>query len=318
MNGTGRAKTSILGRFRGAGSREGEHSGFSTAPSLERGRPIQPTPAALDEWRELNARWFQFATFCPLTRLHGELQPREPWTFGGDEHPAYRAIAKFDRLRYRLLPYLYAIAGAATHEDGTMMRPLVMDFPGDATARELTDEYMYGPALLVAPVTTYQARSRPVYLPATRGGWFDFWSGAAVAGGRQIEAPAPYDALPLHVRAGSIVPVGPDLQYTNEKPADPITLYVYAGADGAFTLYEDDGTTYGYERGECARIPLRWDDAKRTLTIGLRSGSFPGMLAERTFEVVLVSPRQPVGFSFFPQADRSVRYHGESVTLSFR
>jgi len=278
----------------------------------------QPTPAALDEWRELNARWFQFATFCPLTRLHGELQPREPWTFGSDEHPAYRTIAKFDRLRYRLLPYLYAIAGAATHEDGTMMRPLVMDFPGDGTARELTDEYMYGPAFLVAPVTTYQARSRPVYLPATRGGWFDFWTGAAVTGGRQIEAPAPYDTLPLHVRAGSIVPVGPDLQYTDEKPADPITLYVYAGADGAFTLYEDDGVSYGYERGQCARIPLRWDEAKRELTIDRRSGSFPGMLAGRTFEVVLVAPGRSVGFSCSPKADRSVLYRGEPVTLSFR
>ncbi|HVS54607.1 MAG TPA: TIM-barrel domain-containing protein [Opitutaceae bacterium] len=276
-----------------------------------------PTPEALDEWRELNARWFQFATFCPLTRLHGELQPREPWTFGGDDHPAYRAIAKFDRLRYRLLPYLYSIAAAATHDDGTMMRPLVMDFPADAKARTLTDEYLFGPAFLVAPVTQYQARSRAVYLPDTRGGWFDFWTGAQLAGGKQIDAPAPYDALPLHVRAGAIVPFGPDVQWTDEKPADPITLHIYAGADGAFTLYEDDGKTYGYERGEFARIPLRWDDATRTLTIGARTGTFPGMLAERTFEVVLVSAAKPVGFSFASKPDRTVRYRGERLTLTF-
>jgi alpha-D-xyloside xylohydrolase len=272
-----------------------------------------PKPEDVEEWRELNARWFQFATFCPVTRLHGELQPREPWTFGGDTHPAYQAIVKFDRLRYRLLPYIYSLAGAATLDGGTFMRPLVMDFPRDAKARAIADQYLFGPAVLVAPVTTYQARHRSVYLPATPGSWFDFWSGAATTGGQTIDAPAPYDALPLFVRAGAIVPFGPDLQYIGEKPADPITLCVYAGADGAFTLYEDDGLTYGYERGEFARIPLRWDDARRTLTIGKREGAFPGMLAERTFAIVLVTSDRPVGFSFAPKADRTISYRGEPI-----
>jgi alpha-D-xyloside xylohydrolase len=272
-----------------------------------------PKPEDAEEWRELNARWFQFATFCPVTRLHGELQPREPWTFGGDTHPAYQTIVKFDRLRYRMLPYIYSLAGAATLDAGTFMRPLVMDFPRDAKARTIADQYLFGPALLVAPVTTYQARQRPVYLPATPGGWFDFWTGAATAGGQTIDAPAPYDALPLFVRAGAIVPFGPELQYTGEKPADPITLYVYAGADGTFTLYEDDGLTYGYERGEFARIPLRWDNTRHTLTIGKREGAFPGMLAGRTFEIVLVTPDRPVGFSFTPKADRTIPYRGEPI-----
>jgi len=277
----------------------------------------QPEPEDAEEWRELNARWFQFATFCPLTRLHGELQPREPWAFGGDAHPAYQAIVKFDRLRYRLLPYIYALAGGVTLDGGTMMRPLVMDFPADATARTAADEYLFGPALLVAPVTTYQARSRAVYLPATTGGWFDFWTGGAVVGGRTVDAPAPYDALPLFVRAGAIIPFGPELQYTAEKPADPITLCIYAGADGAFTLYEDDGLTNGYERGAFARIPLRWDDTARTLQIGVRTGTFPGMLAERTLQVILVSKQKPVGFSFAPQPDRTVRYRGDAINLTF-
>ncbi len=193
----------------------------------------QPTPADTEEWRELNARWFQFGTFSPLTRLHGELKPREPWAFGGDHSPAYQTIVKFDRLRYRLLPYIYSLAGATTQDADTMMRPLVMDFPGDTTARELVDEYMFGPAFLVAPVTGYQARSRNVYLPAATGGWYDFWTGASTAGGRTMDAAAPYDSMPLFIRAGSIIPTGPDLQYTGEKTADPITLYVYAGADGA-------------------------------------------------------------------------------------
>jgi alpha-D-xyloside xylohydrolase len=274
-------------------------------------------PEDAKEWRELNTRWFQFATFCPLTRLHGELKPREPWTFGGDSHPAYQTIVKFDNLRYRMLPYVYSLAGAVTQDGGTMMRPLVMDFQNDPKARELTDEYMFGPAFLVSPVTTYQARSRSVYLPSTTGGWYNFWTGAGTAGGQTVDAAAPYDTLPLFIRAGSIIPFGPELQYTSEKPAEPITLYVYAGTDGAFTLYEDDGLTYGYEKGAFARIPILWDDAARTLTIGKRTGQFPGMLDKRTFNVVLVAKGKPIGFSFTPKADHSVKYSGKPVQIKF-
>jgi alpha-D-xyloside xylohydrolase len=274
-------------------------------------------PEDAKEWCELNARWFEFATFCPLMRLHGELKPREPWTFGGDTGPAYQTIVKFDNLRYRMLPYIYSIAGDVTLDGGTMMRPLVMDFQNDTTAREIVDEYMFGPAFLVNPVTTYQARSRSVYLPKTAGGWYDFWSGQWLSAAQTIDAPAPYDSLPLFIRAGSIIPFGPELQYTGEKPADPITLYVYAGADGAFTLYEDDGLTYGYEKGAFARIPIRWDDASKTLTIGKRAGKFPGMLDKRTFNVVLITKNKPAGFSSMPTPDRSVKYSGESVQIKF-
>jgi alpha-D-xyloside xylohydrolase len=274
-------------------------------------------PADAEEWAELNTRWFEFGTFAPLLRVHGQYPYREMWEFGGDASPAYRAQLKFDRLRYRLLPYLYSLAGAVTQEGGTIMRPLVMDFRTDATARDVGDEYMFGPALLVSPVTEYRARSRPVYLPQAAG-WFDFWTGAAVAGGQTVDAPAPYDAIPVHVRAGAILPVGPELQYAGEKPADPVTLCVYAGADGAFTLYEDDGLTYGYEQGAFARIPLRWDDAAQTLTIGRREGAFPGMLAERTFHIVVVTKDRPQGFSFDPPAGRTVSYHGEATTVSLR
>ena len=277
-----------------------------------------PKPEDFQEWCELNARWFQFATFCPLTRLHGELKPREPWTFGDDSHPAYQTIVKFDNLRYRMLPYIYSLAGGVTQDGGTMMRPLVMDFQNDAKARDITDEYMFGPAFLVSPVTTYQARSRSVYLPPTSGDWYDFWTGAYTEGGQTIDAPAPYDALPLFIRAGSIIPFGPELQYTGEKPADPITLYVYAGADGAFTLYEDDGLTYGYEKGAFARIPIGWDDVTRTLTIGKRAGKFPGMLTKRTFNVVLVTKHKPAGFSFTPKADQTVTYRGKEVKVTFK
>jgi alpha-D-xyloside xylohydrolase len=276
-----------------------------------------PTPANAEEWCELNTRWFQFGTFCPLTRLHGELKPREPWTFGGDNHPAYQTIVKFDHLRYRLLPYIYSIAGEVTLDAGTMMRPLVMDFQNDTMARGIVDEYMFGPAFLVAPVTTYQARSRNVYLPPTSGDWYNFWTGIHTAGGQTIDALAPYDSMPLFIRAGSIIPFGPELQYTGEKPADPITLSVYAGADGTFTLYEDDGLTCGYEKGAFARIPIHWDDAAKTLTIGKREGKFPGMLAKRTFNVVLVTKDKPAGFSFTPKADQIVAYQGKEAKVKF-
>src|SRR5512141_74981 len=193
------------------------------------------------------------------------------------------------------------------------MRPLVMDFSADAKARELADEYMFGPAFLVAPVTTYKARSRSVYLPA--GTWYDFWTGDAAGKVGVLDAKAPYDAIPLYVRAGSIVPFGPELQYTTEKKPDPITLLVYAGANGSFTLYEDDGLTYNYEKGQFAKTPIHWNDATQTLTIGKREGSFPEMLVSRKFEIVLVSKDKPVGFSFATKADRTVSYKGDEVVV---
>ena len=274
----------------------------------------KPKPEDVEEWRELNARWFQFGAFVPLLRVHGEAPKREMWELGGESHPAYQTELKFDKIRYRLLPYVYSLAGAVTHQGGTIMRPLAMDFRTDKQALDVSDQYLFGPAFLVSPVTTYKARSRSVYLPRAAG-WYDFWDGSESAGGKTIEVPAPYNSMPLHVRAGSIVPMGPALQYTDEKPADPIVLWVYAGADGAFALYEDDGVTYGYEKGAFARIPIRWHDGSRTLTIGAREGSFPDMLKQRTFQVVLVAKDKPVGFSFTPKADKVVHYDGASVEL---
>ena len=268
-----------------------------------------------DEWRELNARWFEFSTFTPLLRVHGELRPREMWTLG-EGSPAYNAELKFDRLRYALLPYIYSQAGWITQRDYTMLRPLVMDFPYDRTARELNDEYMFGPALLVTPVTQYKQRERQVYLPSASA-WYDYWTGQPVSSG-SISAQAPYDQIPVFVRAGSILPYGPALQYVAEKVADPITLYVYAGADGQFTLYEDQGTTFDYERGGFSQIPMRWNDRTGTLTLGKRSGSYDGMLRDRTFQVVLVSKKHPVGCTVTPALLKSVRYTGDLIRLKLQ
>lgn len=276
----------------------------------------KPAPEDLDEWSEMNTRWFEYATFVPILRVHGQAPKREMWEFGGDGSPAYRAQLKFDRLRYRLLPYIYSLAGAVTLNSGTLLRPLVMDFGSDLHARDIGDEYMFGPALLVSPVVTYKARARDVYLPAAIGGWYSLWTGVRAPAG-SISAPAPFDAIPVYVRAGSIVPFGPEIQYTDDKPADPLTVFVYTGADGAFALYEDDGVSYQYEKGMFARIELEWDEARRTLTIGDRQGSFPGMLEHRTFQIVLVSPHRPVAFSFQPAIDKAVRYDGATVRIPF-
>lgn len=279
---------------------------FSTAK-------VKPDDA--EEWRELNVRWFQYGAFCPLLRVHGESRPREIWTLGDESSPAYQAELKFDRLRYRMFPYLYSLAGAVTHRDDTLMRPLVMDFPHDLRARIRADEYMFGPAFLVAPVTRYKERSRSVYLPAAAG-WYDFWTGQAVSPRAWITAAAPYDAIPVFVRAGSIVPFGPELQYIAEKPSDPIMLYIYEGADGAFTLYEDQGSNYDYEKGASSEIPMHWNDAAKKLTIGARKGSFGGMLQHRTFEIVLVSREHPAGFSFDPKSVGTLKYQGAPVSLT--
>ena len=268
------------------------------------------------EWDELLTRWFQYGTFTPLLRVHGQddrVGPREMYNLSTE---AFEAQLKFDRLRYRLLPYLYSLAGAVTHDADTIMRALVMDFPSDTRVHEIGDSYMFGPALLVSPVTTYRARQREVYLPATAGGWYDFWTGSQQAGGQTITASAPYDSMPLYVRAGSIVPTGPELRFTDEVAPDPITLTVYAGADAQFRIYEDDGLTYDYEGGAFSRITIRWDDATRTLTLADREGSFAGMLETRTFDIILVEPSRPVGFSFTPQADTSVVYDGSAVSVT--
>jgi len=225
-------------------------------------------------------------------------------------------MRKFDRLRYRLLPYIYSLAGMVSHRGGTILRPLAMDFRADKASREIDDEFMFGPAFLVNPVTSYGARSRLVYLPPAAG-WYDFWTGVRFAGAAMVRSPAPFEAIPIYVRSGSIVPVGPELQYTSEKLADPITVYVYAGADGAFTLYEDEGTTYDYEKGAFSTIAFSWDDAKKTLTIGERAGEFVGMPKQRTFQVILVSQTKAVPFSFTAKADKSVDYSGAAVAVDF-
>ena len=192
------------------------------------------------------------------------------------------------------------------------MRALPMDWPADPLVRDLDDQWMFGPALMPCPVSEYGARLREVYFP--EGGWYDFYTGEFLPGARSRIVDAPYERIPLYVRAGSILPFGPEMQWSDEKPAEDIRLYVYAGADADFNLYEDDGLTFAYEKGACTTIPIHWDDAARTLTFGARSGSFPGMLQERRFTVVVVDPAHPHAYD--PDADgKVVNYNGELIKL---
>jgi len=197
----------------------------------------------------------------------------------------------------------------------TFMRPLVMDFPGDKEAINVGNEYLFGPSILVTPVTTQAATTQSVYLPATSGPWVNFWTGAASEAGKKLEAAAPVETLPLFIRPGSIVPMGPFLQYSDEKKPDPIELRVYPGANGSFTLYEDENDSYRYEKGAYATIPLAWDDAAKTLTIGTRKGDFPGMLRDRTFSVVLVKEGHGEGIAVVEKPEQVVKYSGAELKV---
>ena len=266
------------------------------------------------KFRELFVRWFQFGTFSPIFRVHGTRNPSENelWSYGPD---AQKILVDFDTLRYRLMPYIYSQAWQVTGNHGTLMRPLVMDWRNDAEAQNTGDEYLFGPSILVSPVTTLGATSRTVYLPQSR--WYNFWTGESIEGGKRIQADAPLSKLPLYVRAGSILPMGPAMEWSTEKPADPIELRIYPGADGDFTLYEDQNDGYAYEKGVYATIAMHWDDAAKTLTIGPRQGSFPEMLAQRTFRIVLVGNGHGAGIAETATQDRAVTYTGAKTAASF-
>lgn len=270
--------------------------------------------ADLKEWRELNTRWYQFGAFAPLFRAHGQWPFREVFNIAPESHPAYKSILYYTKLRYNLMPYIYSLAGMTYYNDYTIMRPLVMDFPADKNVRDIKDEYMFGPDLLVAPVYTYGARSRKVYFPAAEG-WYDFYTGKFIAGGQTLDIAAPYERIPLFVRAGSILPVGGDIQSTAEVSTEPVTLFVAAGADGSFTLYDDEGINYNYEKGMKSTISLSYDNATSTLTIGNREGEYPGMSQSRKFNIVKVDPTHPVAFDK-KATGKMVDYTGKEIKIT--
>jgi alpha-D-xyloside xylohydrolase len=274
------------------------------------------TPNAADrrEWLELNTRWFEFGAFVPLFRSHGQMPYREIYNLGASSPDVYRALVYYDKLRYRLLPYIYTLAAQTYHNDYTIMRGLIMDFPADPNVRNIGDQYMFGPAFLVSPVYQYGAKARDVYLPAGAS-WYDFYTAQKLEGGTHVNTTAPVERIPLYVRAGSIIPIGPEIQYTAEKRDAPITLYVYTGHDGEFVLYEDSGSDYGYEKGAFTTIRLTYDDARGELRIGARNGTFPGMVDKRTFNVRWIRDGARGAADFDAKPDQTLEYVGAELVI---
>ncbi|MFC6651694.1 TIM-barrel domain-containing protein [Paenibacillus rhizoplanae] len=266
-------------------------------------------------YRELYVRWFQLGAFLPMFRSHGTDTPREIWQFGQEGELMYDTLVNYLKLRYRLMPYIYSLAGAVAHRSYTMFRALAFDYREDVRVHSISDQFMFGPAFMVAPVTEAMyygpgsrelegvLKQRSVYLP--EGEWYDYWSDERLEGGVTIVAKADLETLPLYVRAGSVVPLGPDVQYTDEQPEAVTRLKVYGGKDAVFTLYEDEGDNYNYETGSYAMIELSWCEADRSLTIGKRAGDYAGMQAVRQFAVELAGYAGSV----------IVTYEGEALTV---
>ena len=290
------------------------------------------------QFQELYVRWMQYGLFCPVFRSHGADAPREIWQFGEKGQPVYDIIEKTIRLRYRLIPYLYSTAWQVTSANDSYMRPLFADFAQDRKVWDMTDEFMFGHSILACPIVNPQyteekvirtnamtgwdrndvrgqkedgrsvdwtaAKSAVKYLP--KGAlWYDFWTNKSFKGGQNVTLETQLDRVPMFVRAGSILPLGPEMQYVGEKAWDNLEIRVYPGANGSFVLYEDEGDNYNYEKGVYSTITFSWNDKARKLTIGARKGEFPGMLMSRQFTIVLPDGRR-----------QEVNYNGAECVIS--
>lgn len=243
----------------------------------------------MNEWRELNTRWFQFGAFCPLFRSHGQYPYREIYNISPGGHPAYESMVYYTKMRYALMPYIYSLAGMTHFNDYTIMRALVMDFTEDSETHNISDQYMFGPSFMACPVYEYKARNRDVYFPKGSN-WYDFESKEYIKGGQKLNVKAPYDRMPIYVKEGSIVPMGKNINSTKEPQNDDIVLQVYTGADGSFTIYEDEGTNYNYEKGSYLKIPLSYNENTKVLTIEKSQGKYNGMPSKRNFKIQWITP----------------------------
>lgn len=268
-----------------------------------------------DDYKELYMRWFQYGAFCPIFRSHGTDISREIWQFGEPDHWAYDALLKFDNLRYRLMPYIYSQAWKVTSEGYTLMRGLAMDFRHDPHVFEIDDQFMFGQAILVNPVTEPKATYRPVYLPMGSN-WYSFWTGKKYSGGQTLPVPTAIDEIPLFIEAGSILLMGPFIQYATES-ADPLEVRIYPGVDGHFVLYEDENDNYNYEKGKYTTIEFKWDDKNHQLIIEDRKGGFPDMLKSRKLHIVLVNKDKGIGVDVTQNPDKIVQYTGIKKIVTF-
>ncbi len=262
------------------------------------------------DYHELLIRWFQFGAFCPIFRIHGYQSKTEMWNYGPEVE---KILTEYDQLRYRLMPYIYSDAWGVTSRGEAVMQALPFVYPNEPALRDVDDEFLFGNSLLISPVTVPHATSRSVVLPAGND-WVDFWSGKTFHGGQAIAADAPLDQIPILVKGGSIVPMGPVVQSTADSE-DPLEIRIYGGKDADFLLYEDSGDSYAYEHGARATIRLHWDHRSNSLSIGDRVGAFPGMPSKQTFHIVLVKERHGIGIGSEPTPDRTATYTGHRITI---
>ncbi|RYF14836.1 MAG: DUF5110 domain-containing protein, partial [Flavobacteriales bacterium] len=267
------------------------------------------------EFQELYVRWMQFGAFSPMMRSHGTDLPREIWNFGDRGTWAFDAQEKSIKLRYSLLPYIYSTSWDVSANDGTFMRPLMMDFPQDKKTHEIGSSYLFGRSILVAPVTKYQAKKWPVYLPEGSS-WYNFWTSERYKGGQTVDTDAPVDIVPLYIKSGSILPIGPDVQYSTEKKWDHLQIRIYSGSNGEFVLYEDENDNYNYEKGVYSTIKFSWNDELKTLTIADRQGSFPQMLKSRKFSIELIGNNEQNANQTAKNV-KEVLYNGKLKQLKF-
>ena len=288
-------------------------------------------PLKQKSYQELYVRWLQFGAFTPMMRSHGTDAPREIYQFGQRGDWTFDAIEKYINIRYQLLPYIYSTSWDVTSKSESFMRALVMDFAADKKTTDINNEYMFGQSLLVAPVLESMyvnktddgqstidfstVKSRAVYLPAGTE-WYDFWTGEKMKGGQEVQKSAPIDVMPLYVKAGSILPWAPKVQYATEKKWDNLEIRIYPGANGEFTLYEDEDDNYNYEKGLNSTISMKWDNQTKTLTIGERKGTFAGMLTNRKFNFVLVQKGNGAGVTQ-RKTTRAIIYNGKSASIKF-
>lgn len=261
------------------------------------------------EFKELLSRWFQFGTFCPLFRIHGYVSDTEIWRYG----PSFEQTARdFIDIRYQLMPYIYSVAGEVTDKGAAFIKPLAHDYPNDRECWNIQNQFLFGQAFMICPVIKHGERQRMVYLPEGR--WFDFWTGQALQGGVHIQAEAGLDRIAVYVKAGTVLPVGPKIQYAMEENKDSLKIFIYPGADGEFTLYEDEGDTYNYENGRYSEIRMKWNDAQKCLTIDNRKGDFNGMIPDREFELIMV--REGIG-GLESKDTKRIAYNGQRIQVQF-
>jgi alpha-D-xyloside xylohydrolase len=260
-----------------------------------------------EEWKELQARWYQFGSFLPMFRAHGQFPYREPFNIAAENEDSYKAMKSAIEMRYKLLPYLYSLAGDVHFNNGTILKGMMMEFPDDKKVENINDQFMCGKALLVNPVYAFKDRNRKLYLPAGTN-WYDFYTNKLYAGGQTITAAAPISNIPVFVKEGAMIVTGAIMQYSTEKKADTLTVTVYGKKDAAFNLYEDENENYNYESGKYANIELAYNGANNSLTINDRIGNFEGMLSSRVFKIVLIDKNTP-------PAETIITYNGNKITV---